>query len=424
MNENQADAPSLTSRASEFVGKTLKLAQKQAELATLNTVTLPKLYHAVGKHLMSAAKLPPDLEQRRVDIRQLEAQSGAAQGLEEAREPSEAASGFAAKAAQLAQQAARKAAKATGDAARSAQVQAGYVALGKAAAEKYGEKALPPEERQRYAALSTRREQLMADVAAIGKRSGTKTAFRFVAFLALLAVMFGGGRVVRSWYAGTTTQQRADGKPVFRPTAQDEQGASGRALPSDTNTIKALTVEQAEWLARHYRNLYLEGLTSLSPEVAVALARHNGDLQLNGLTTLSDSAAEALSRHNNGSLYLSGISTLSDNASASLMQHAGHLALGLNTLSDRAADVIGNRVGSLSLGGLAAISDQAAERLAGHVGHLWLNSLTTLSDKAAASLSQHTTGDVFLEGVTTLSDKAAKTLRANPGVHLPDKFGR
>jgi hypothetical protein len=171
MSDTGTTEPTAARRVAGFLGAAAKLAQKQAELATLNTVTLPKLYHAIGKYLMAVAKLPPDLEQRRAAIQQLEAQSAAAQDLEEARDPGKSASGFAAKATQFAQQAARKAAKATGDAARSAQIQASYVALGKAAVEKYGEKAAPQPLRPQIAEQMTRLVQLRREIAELSKGS-------------------------------------------------------------------------------------------------------------------------------------------------------------------------------------------------------------------------------------------------------------
>jgi hypothetical protein len=128
-----------TAAAKKLFGAAAKLAQKQAELAKLNNVTLPKLYHAIGKHLVGLEKIPAELEHHRKRIRELEA--GIAATPEAIK--SDPAGGFAAKAKQFAQQAAQKTAKATGDAAATLQIQKAYVALGKDATEKHGDKACP-----------------------------------------------------------------------------------------------------------------------------------------------------------------------------------------------------------------------------------------------------------------------------------------
>ena len=123
----------------KLFGTAAKLAQKQAALATLNNVTLPKIYHAIGKKIVGIDKLPPDLVSHRDKIRGLESRMAATP-----EEPTAApAEGFAAKAKHLAQQAARKASKVTADASATMQIHAAYVSLGKAAVEKYGEKAVP-----------------------------------------------------------------------------------------------------------------------------------------------------------------------------------------------------------------------------------------------------------------------------------------
>ena len=46
--------------------------------------------------------------------------------------------------------------------------------------------------------------------------------------------------------------------------------------PEDTNEIKTLTVGQAEVSAKHEGELYLDGLTTITPEVAEALGKHEG----------------------------------------------------------------------------------------------------------------------------------------------------
>jgi hypothetical protein len=157
-----------TAAAKKLFGTAAKLAQKQAELAKLNNVTLPKVYHAIGKRIVGSDKLPADLEHHRQRIRQLEA--GIAATPEEIkRDP---AGGFAAKAKQFAQQAAQKAAKATGDATATVQIQAAYVALGKEAVEKYGDKAVPKEFQSSLSDALRARASLEDDIRRLQQDSG------------------------------------------------------------------------------------------------------------------------------------------------------------------------------------------------------------------------------------------------------------
>jgi hypothetical protein len=157
-----------TAAAKKLFGAAAKLAQKQTELATLNNVTLPKLYHAIGKRIVGSDKLPADLEHHREKIRHLE--SGIAATPEEIK--SDPAGGFAAKAKQFAQQAAQKAAKATGDAAATVQIQAAYVALGKEAVEKYGDKAVPKEFQSSLSDALRARTSLEDDIRRLQQDSG------------------------------------------------------------------------------------------------------------------------------------------------------------------------------------------------------------------------------------------------------------
>jgi hypothetical protein len=54
-----------TAAAKTLFGVAAKLAQKQAELAKLNNVTLPKLYHAIGKRIVRMEELPTELGHHR-----------------------------------------------------------------------------------------------------------------------------------------------------------------------------------------------------------------------------------------------------------------------------------------------------------------------------------------------------------------------
>lgn len=185
-------------------------------------------------------------------------------------------------------------------------------------------------------------------------------------------------------------------------------------LPPD-NEIKALTVEQARELAARDGDLWLDGLTSLSPEIAAALSRHKKALGLNGLSTLSPEVAGALAGHE-GILGLNGLTSLGDAAAKELARHRGKLGLeGLATLSDAAAEALGHHEGGLGLDGLTSLSPEAARGLSRQQGELVLRGVKTLSDEAAQALGQHT-GSLFLDGLATLSTKAAEGLSHNEGV--------
>jgi hypothetical protein len=150
------------SSSSKLVAASAQLAKKQAELATLNKVTLPKLYHAIGKRIIDAKNLPSELVPHREKIRELEA--AIATKLEEPK--SEPASGFAAKAKQLAQQAAAKTAKATADAAAGIRIQTAYTSLGKQVVEEYAA-AIPEDLAQRLADAVRQQQDLGSAISAI-----------------------------------------------------------------------------------------------------------------------------------------------------------------------------------------------------------------------------------------------------------------
>ena len=63
------------------------------------------------------------------------------------------------------------------------------------------------------------------------------------------------------------------------------------------------------------------------------------DLPLNGLTSLSDPAAERLGNYW-GELSLDGLTSLSDAAAESLSKHEGQLSLVWDNLPDSAAEIL------------------------------------------------------------------------------------
>ncbi len=150
------------STSSKLVAASATLAKKQAELATLNNVTLPRLYHAIGKRIIGAANLPPDLVPHREKIRELEA--AITTKLEGPK--SEPATGFALRAKQMAQQAASKTAKATADAAAGIRIQAAYASLGKCVAEKHAS-AIPEDLAYKLANATTQQQNVECVIATL-----------------------------------------------------------------------------------------------------------------------------------------------------------------------------------------------------------------------------------------------------------------
>lgn len=478
MSEERSGTAATAERVASFLGNAAGKAKRQAELVTLNTVTLPRLYHAVGKHLMAVPKLPPELEQRREAVRQLEARN--AEGVVPVEPPVESAEprGFAAKAAQMAKGAARTAAKAGGDAARTAQIQAEYVAMGKAAVEKYGEKVVPPEEREKFSALAKRREQLIAELAngATSKPSG---ALRYVGFLVLLGCVCGVAALGRSLLSGRERPQldvvKGPAKPGWLVSTED--GEEGDRNWRNAKSIDERTAREA---VASSTSLSFPSLTSLSPRVADILAGCRHDLSFPSLPTISVETAEALAAHQGGEshtgigqtdgLSLQGLRELPDGAASALATHRGLLTIGnetrpLRRLSDAAAKALGKSRAHYLRICVETMSKAGQDSLAAYKGGLSLPSLTSLDSEAllkqlcdgpgseialaVKALTQHqarclvdsgkdlrlnkvesvsaevaeilslSRKGVMLLGVKQAPEAALKKLRANPGVSLP-----
>ncbi len=225
-------------------------------------------------------------------------------------------------------------------------------------------------------------------------------------------------------------------------------------------------------------NLYLNGLTSLTPIAAKAICQREGDLYLNGLATISEETLKALAEHKSPGyarpvVYFRGLTTLSDEGTAilaawpkwsgelpalaklsekaaatlassrnfdgklpavkalspeaakALAGRKGNLSLaGLTKLSDESAQSLAEcQGGTLSLDGLTELSEKSAAALAKRKGRLSLNGLTSLSDGVVKALAAHEGDWLFLDGLTALSGDAAKALAAHRGVvTLPEKL--
>jgi len=155
MTDNPQSATS-GDKVKSLFGNAAKLAQKQAALTKINSVSLPRLYHAIGKRIVAMKNLPAELAPLRDKITQLETALSAND--EQLEKPN--ALGLAAKAKQLAAQAT----KAAGDAAASVQLHAAFVSLGKKAVDTYGEKAVPKDLAAELSSLLVQQKTLQAEV--------------------------------------------------------------------------------------------------------------------------------------------------------------------------------------------------------------------------------------------------------------------
>ena len=185
--------------------------------------------------------------------------------------------------------------------------------------------------------------------------------------------------------------------------------------------LTSLSARAAQALSQHEGELYLNGLTSLSDAVAQALAKHKGArLSLDGLTSLSDAVAQALGQHNGGSLCFGGLKSLSDSVAQKLAKYNGQLSLnGLASLSNAAALALSQHKGGLNLLSLTSLNDslghvELAKMMARGKSALWFRHLTSLSDGAAQALGQHK-GDLYLNRLKSLSDGAAESLSQHKG---------
>jgi hypothetical protein len=124
------------------------------------------------------------------------------------------------------------------------------------------------------------------------------------------------------------------------------------------------------------------------------LGRNRGDLTIR-LESLSEAAAEALGNLK-GDLWIIGLSSLSENTAAALAKHKGSLTLGLTTVSEEVAECLGKHKRRLSLQRVKRLSDKAVESLCRHEGFLDLWGLDNISDTAIQSLCKRDKDDLFL----------------------------
>ena len=155
-------------------------------------------------------------------------------------------------------------------------------------------------------------------------------------------------------------------------------------LPS----LRTLSAEAADELARSRMPLDLRGLRALTPDAAEALAREAVAFNLDGLTTLEPGVAGKLAEFQ-GPLSVAGLADISPAVAESLVRCRtwdGRLPQ-LESLSPAVAGILATRRGNLTLSGLAAIAEESARAIAARPGGgLWLDGLEALPPEVARAI--------------------------------------
>jgi hypothetical protein len=274
------------SNSSRMVALSAALAQKQATLTKINSVSLPRAYHAIGKRVVSTKNLPTDLVPFRDKITQLKASM-----IAQPEQPrAEEVGGFANKAKQLA----AKASKAAGDTAAVVQLQAAYVALGKQAVEKYGEKAIPKEVVEEYRSLITQRDTLKVEVESLGFAPGqgfvTPKRLAIAGTLVCLLVAVTVVRSTASWFfAGRSGLTNDTSEQVAIATSGVSRGLStiGDKLardqkPVDTDPhLREYRERDGTPQKRPHEIRDQEGTAQKGPETMASSVQKGGDSKAN-----------------------------------------------------------------------------------------------------------------------------------------------
>lgn len=250
--------------SSKYVASSARLAKKQAELATLNNVTLPRLYHAIGKRIIGSENLPVDLGKHREQIHVLQA----AIATKAKERNQESASGFAAKAKKLAQRAAASTAKASADTAAQVRIQAAYVGLGKQAVEGHGQEAVPTDLWEQYEGILQKKKALASETVSItgGKRKAMFSQGRLkllgVGTCLLLALI--GIRSFISWANQPSELRKMAGleglDEVAKPNRNSSAGSQTRKKNSRPAGFEPLVSAVLGTTSQHYLEFGYKGV--------------------------------------------------------------------------------------------------------------------------------------------------------------------
>ena len=159
-------------------------------------------------------------------------------------------------------------------------------------------------------------------------------------------------------------------------------------------------------------DISLNGLISISDSDAELLC-FLGISSLNGLKKISEVAAYNLTRHKHYRIELNGLNQITDKTVEALGEHPEMLALdGLTNLSEGTAEALSKKKwhegrGFVSLNGLKTITDNTAVSLSKVKTQIKLCGLESISDVASEALSRHE-GGLSLSGLKSISDAAAE----------------
>jgi hypothetical protein len=185
---------------------------------------------------------------------------------------------------------------------------------------------------------------------------------------------------------------------------------------SEKSTNPHLSTQVAEILcktAEKSGNLDLIWVQTATDEAFEYISQYGGNVNLNSLRSLSPRATESLSKQR-GSLSLCRLESISDNAIVLLSRIHGDLAIRLESLSETAAEALGNVTGELYIFGISSLSGATAASLAKCKGPLCIPDLTDVSEEVAEGLAKHK-GRLTLQGVKRMSDKAIESLCRHEG---------
>ena len=125
----------------------------------------------------------------------------------------------------------------------------------------------------------------------------------------------------------------------------DEAAAllSNRQGSLELNGLKTLSKQSAHHLIQRPESLYLNGLKDISDELVEILVANKEVLSLNSFTRLSLENAKLFAEHQVGGLFLGDFKRLSPDIARILARHSGHLALGIEDISDEVIDIFSER---------------------------------------------------------------------------------
>ena len=125
----------------------------------------------------------------------------------------------------------------------------------------------------------------------------------------------------------------------------DEAAAllSNRQGSLELNGLKTLSKQSAHHLIQRPESLYLNGLKDISDELVEILVANKEVLSLNSFIGLSPENAKLFAKHQGGGLFLGDFKRLSPDIARILASHSGHLALGIEDLSDELLDIFAER---------------------------------------------------------------------------------